>query len=1136
MSQLPTGTITFLLTDVVGSTRLWEAQPEAMAKGLSRHDELVGEAVKQHRGWLPMAQGEGDSALAVFRRATDAVACALRLQRAFVSEPWSEGTRIAIRIALHTGEAEMRDDSYYGLAVNRCARLRAIAHGRQIVMSRPTFDLVQDHLPEGATVRDLGSHLLRDLSRPERVYQLCHPDLPSDFPPLTSLGALPNNLPAQLTSFIGRELEMVEVKKLLLTQRLVTLTGAGGSGKTRLALQVAADLLDDYPDGVWLVDLAALNDPALVLQAVASAVGASEEPGRRLEDTLFDYLRSRKQLLILDNCEHLIGACAEVAEALLLGCPDLKILATSREALGVAGETSWRVPSLSLPPRGASPSPETLAGYEAVYLLVDRASQVVSNFQITRANAAAVAEICFRLDGIPLAIELAAAKLKVLTIDEINDRLEDRFALLTGGSRTALERQQTLRALVDWSYDLLTQPERVLLHRLSVFAGGFVLDAAEHVCSGNGVEQNEVLGLLGQLVDKSLVLAEGEEDVSRYRLLETIRQYGREKLLESKEGSTLRARHRDWFLSVAERAEPNLEGRDQDVWLDRLEIEHDNFRAALEWSMRTSDDAALRLAGALWRFWFGRGHWTEGRRWLEEALASAGDRPTAMKGKAHDGAGGLAAIQGDYGAARDHFEASLAITRHLEDERGILASLLNLGNVAYIHSLAFSHGPEPLRRSDYEQALEIARDQQHDRGVLVSLHNLANVALTQGDFASARPPLEEALAIATRLGDKGAIAISAHLLGVVAQGQHDYTSAQSFFRQTLTITRELGVKWAISASLRDLGAVAQAQGDYPAARALHEEALEIARESGDRRVFAGSLLILGNLAYEQGDYSSARSCLEESLATARGVGDTGITAAALVSLANLAQDQGDYSTARSVCEEALDVARQSNDRVFIAAALRSLGWVALDQGDYVAALPPFEESLAIARELDDKGGIAWSLHGLGTAALAQGDYRKARSCLEESLAIARQLGAREAIAWYGVVPRVGEQKVDVASSLGALAEVSRAENDYDSAASLFKEALTLRWHARDQLGISQCLEALAEVAVSLAQFERAARLLGAADALRSKIGFPIRPLYRLNYDAAVAASRAGQGEDQHQELFEEGQQMTLDEAVEYALR
>ncbi|MDP9325262.1 MAG: NB-ARC domain-containing protein, partial [Candidatus Dormibacteraeota bacterium] len=508
--ELPEGTVTFMLTDVEGSTKRWEADSAGMTTAMSGLDRAIEQTIKKFGGAQPLEQGEGDSAVAVFARASDAVDAAIALQLA-LRETASKEAPLRLRVGLHSGEAELRSDgTYAGIALSRCARLRSAAHGGQVVMSGTTYDLVLDHLPKKVTLKDLGPHRLKDLSRPERVYQLGHPDLPDEFPALRSLDSLPNNLPMQMTSFIGREDEMGEIKNLLTASRLITLTGSGGCGKSRLAVQLAGDALEAHPDGTWWVELAAVSDPGLVPNAVADALSIREVHSQELTRTVANQLSECRALLILDNCEHVVSASADLVGRLLRDCPSLTILATSREPIGIEAETPWRVRSLSLPggraaPADGSQDDRPLMDFEAIHLFVDRARQSRPNFELSDANAAAVTEICMRLDGIPLAIELAAARVRVLTPQQIAKGLSDRFRLLTGSTRRAVPRQQTLQASVDWSYDLLSEAERTVLNRLGVFAGGFTLEAAEAVAASGDIEGYQVLDLISQLVDRSLV-------------------------------------------------------------------------------------------------------------------------------------------------------------------------------------------------------------------------------------------------------------------------------------------------------------------------------------------------------------------------------------------------------------------------------------------------------------------------------------------------------------------------------------------------------------------------------------------------------------------------------------------------------
>ena len=591
-----------------------------------------------------------------------------------------------------------------------------------------------------------------------------------------------HNLPVQITSFIGREREIAEIQQALPRTRLLTLTGAGGCGKSRLALQVGASLVDSYADGVWLVELAALSASSLVPKAVASALSIPERPGVSVSETLRRYFQTKSLLLVLDNCEHLLSAVADLAQTLLQICPNLRILATSREPLGVSGEATWRVPSLSLPDLTQLPDLERLMQSEAIRLFVERAAFSQAGFQITRSNAPVLAHVSHRLDGIPLAIELAAARVKALSVDVIAARLDDQFRLLTGGSRTSLPRHQTLRATLDWSYTLLLEQECILLRRLSVFAGGFTLEAAEKVCSGEELAEGDILNLLTHLVDKSLVVF--DERDGRYRLLEMMRQYGRDRLVESERLETIQERHLGFFLVLAEKAEPKLEGAEQEVWVNRLEAEHDNLRAALEWSIKNTAESGLRLAGALGRFWLLRGHFTEGYRWLMEALKING--AAAQRTKALNGAGLLALRKGDYATARSLYQESLSVYRELGDQRGLADAIHSLG------FLASHEGDFPSARSFFTECLSIYREIGARQGIAETLGTLGHVAWHQGDYASARPLLEESLTRSRELGQGRLIIFALWSLGLVAFDQGNNANARSFYREGLAIAEALG--------------------------------------------------------------------------------------------------------------------------------------------------------------------------------------------------------------------------------------------------------------------------------------------------------------------------------------------------------
>jgi predicted ATPase/Tfp pilus assembly protein PilF len=659
----------------------------------------------------------------------------------------------------------------------------------------------------------------------------------------------PPGFPSPLTGFVGREREIAEVGALLERTRLLTLTGAGGSGKTRLSIEAAIAALDAFPDGAAWVELAPLGDPALVPQAVASALEVRQQPGRQIVDALAATLISRRFLLVLDNCEHLLESCAALASSLLHACPELRILATSREALRIAGEVTWRVPPLSLPEPSAGL--EALERSEAVRLFDERARAIHPSFRLDEDNAGDVARICQRLEGIPLAIELAAARVRVLSPAQIAERLDHSFALLTGGTRDAAPRQQTLRAAIDWSYDLLTDPERTLFARLSVFAGGFTLDAAEAVCGGDRIPPGELLDLLTHLVDKSLVVVEERRGEARCRMLETIREYAADRLAGSGEAEALGLRHAAHYLGIAEEAEPELQGARQAAMMDRLEEEHDNLRAALRWLVaRREGTLAARLGGAIWRFWQTRGYLGEGRQWLREVLevssATGGDAGSeelrGARGKALQGAGVLAWGQGEYDRAAELFEEALAIFEALANDDGVAALRNNLGVIA-LH-----RGDYPRATELFEASLALRRQQRHATGIGTTLNNLGATAGKQGDLARARHYYEESLALQREHGNVQGAAISLSNLGATAYSQDDFAQAHRFFSEGLELRQLLGDRTGVADSLAKLGRVALRQGEMERARAHYAASLEQLRELGDRERIASGMMGIAALA------------------------------------------------------------------------------------------------------------------------------------------------------------------------------------------------------------------------------------------------------------------------------------------------
>jgi non-specific serine/threonine protein kinase len=685
-----------------------------------------------------------------------------------------------------------------------------------------------------------------------------------------------NNLPSALSSFVGREQVLAEVRRLLEDTRLLTLTGAGGCGKTRLALAAAEEQVEAFEDGVWLVHLAPLSDPSLVPQAVASTMGVREQPGRPLTETLSAYLASKRMLLVLDNCEHLVEACAELAESLLRWCPDLRVLATSREALGIAGEVAWSVPSLSLPDIRRMPDVESLPGCESARLFVERTKAVKSTFALTERNAPSVAKICYRLDGIPLAIELAAARAKVLSVEEIAERLDDCFGLLTTGDRTALPRHRTLRATMDWSHELLTEQEQILFRRLSVFSGGFTLDAAESVCSGEGLERNEVLDLLSHLVDKSLVIVRENGTGTRYRLLETVRRYGRERLDDS--GDEVERRHAGFFVKLAEEAEGKLSGSDQARWLTVLQSENDNLRAALSWSLgeKHNMELGVRLAAALWPFWFARGYLSEGRRWLESAVSVGGRAAPHARAKALNGAGWLATFQDEYGAAKAMIEEGLALYRELGDKEGIASSIVYLGFVAVLGQRT----DVPLA-SLLEEATGL-KPELRDRRTVANLLVLEGlVALGRGDLEQAVALNEEGLALFREVSDVLGVVACLTNIGLMTLAQGDHEGAATLLREGLRLASGLDHKLYIQYGIIGLAGVAASQGLpvraarlWGAAEGMSETyGTQLARAVRDLIDYEGRLAVarsrLGeaawSAAWEEGRVMSSEEAIEYAL-------------------------------------------------------------------------------------------------------------------------------------------------------------------------------------------------------------------------------------------------------------------------------
>lgn len=799
---------TYLFTDIEGSTRLWEREPERMRDALACHDRLSRAEVERHGG--SVVKSTGDGIHAVFADPLAAVRASVALQLALADESATNGVALRIRCGLHAGAGHRRDDDFFGNAVNRAARIMSVAHGGQVLLSSAVATLVAGRLPPDTTLLDLGSVRLRDLSRPERVFQVAHPRLRATFPALRSLEATPNNLPQQLTSFIGRQHEVATVCRLLRDTRHLTLVGGGGLGKTRLSLQVAAQMLGDYPDGAWFIELAPVSDPRMVAQAVASVLGVKEEPGRPVIAALAKFAAERRFLIVLDNCEHLTQACAEFAQAMLESGPGVRILASSREALNIAGERTYPLAPLVVPSPGAQVRADVIAPFAAVQLFADRAAAAQSSFAITDANAAAVAEICRRLDGIPLALELAAARLRSMSVERIAERLSDRFRLLTGGARTALPRQQTLRALIDWSYDLLDAPERVLFRRLAVFPGGFTLEAAEKIGAGDGLAEDDVLDLLGRLVEKSLVSLDAEGD--HYRMLETVRQYAREKLDESGDTAGTRTRHLHFFLALAESA--TWFGPGQREWLARFDAERENLFAAHAWCDQADDGGSLglRLVRAIRFYCLHRGLLALGAAAIVDALRRPGAQTrNVARSQALSSAGVFASNMGRHAEALGYLQESLAIARELGDQARIAITLQPLGGTY----LALGEMEEA--RACLEEALALAQSNGNPREIAAALSWLVQLRRVEGDYDSALPLCNDCLAIVRGLGDSGGVTTSLINLAMIETMRGNLAGARDAIADALPVVINGGSRFLGQCLLTSVAGLAAAEGDWTAA-------------------------------------------------------------------------------------------------------------------------------------------------------------------------------------------------------------------------------------------------------------------------------------------------------------------------------
>ena len=873
----PTGTVTFLFTDIEGSTMLSQEFPDLYPDALLKHNTILQNTVESNNGLV--FKIVGDSFCCAFEKASDAVRAAIDIQLKF-SNVKQDKAVIKIRMGIHSGNAEWNGKDYMGyITLARSARVMSAANGGQILISQNSYNLLDKDLfidnhtlklrnnsQNEISFRDLGERRLKDVIQPIRLFQILCPGLKEEFPSLKTLDVRPNNLPVQLTSFIGREEEMKKVKSILAKSRLLTIIGSGGSGKTRLAMQTGADMIDDFQNGVFITELASLSENSLIVQTLMDSIGIKEEQGITPKEKLSGFLKNHETLLIFDNCEHLISECANIAEFLLINCPKLKIIATSRESLNCSGEHTYRVPSLELPESSDYDNPGILIQYEAVRLFTERALSVNSNFRINNKNASSIAEICSRLDGIPLAIELAAARSNILTADKINERLDDRFKLLSGGKRTALPRQKTLRALIDWSYDLLSDNEKILWQRVTTFTGGWTLEAAEEIVSDINIPEDEIFDLLGQLVNKSIIIF--NSDKNRYSILETIRQYGNEKLKDSNLEEEFKNKHLQYFTELSVSADIKLMESEIQLWIEKLDSEHGNFQSAIAWAISEGKyEEGSKLAGNLGNFWEIRGHNSIGIKLLESLMEKSKGVSRSATAKVLLSVGILYRNLGRFEKSKISLYESLKLYREIGNNQGIVSSLNNLGIVEA------DRGDYKRSLEHHEEGLKIAREFGNKSGIADSLTNIGTISYHQGKYDPAQRYYEESLKLNREIGFKPGIAMCLNNLGGLASVKDNYEEAKKLFGESLSLSRQIGDKTGIGMCLNNLARFASEQGNYEQAQKLYEESLSIWRELGDKLGIVMTINNLGILEIENVNFENARNLFKESLILSIEIGD-----------------------------------------------------------------------------------------------------------------------------------------------------------------------------------------------------------------------------------------------------------------------
>lgn len=952
--SIPSGTVTFLFTDIEGSTKLAQEFPEDLHESLTAHNEILLSTIEANNGFV--FKITGDAFCSAFESSDDAVKAAVEVQQLLKNRKWNEA-ELRVRIGIHSGPAEWNGHTYMGyITLARSHRVMSAAYGEQILISDEARSrcAAEDGRPEPRSgeisFNDLGERRLKDLIQPARLFQVCAAGLRPAFPPLQTLDARPNNLPVQLTSYIGMKNVMDNARECLGKTKLLTLLGAGGSGKTRLALQLGAELIDRFANGVFISELDVVSDPALITQTVMTSLSIKEQQGVEPADTLNSFLHGKELLLIFDNCEHIIGAAAQLAESLVKKHEKLRIIATSRESLNCAGELKLKVPTLPVPEPGTSVTPEELLTIDSARLFTERALSANPAFRVNDSNAADLAEICRRLDGIPLAIELAAARTKVMSVDKINERLDDRFKLLTGGKRTALPRQQTLKALIDWSYELLNDNEKLLWNRLSVFSGGFDLDAAEQICSDEMLDELEILDILHSLADKSVVIYDDSSD--RFRMLEIIRQYGHDKLKGSNGIEKISDSHMNFYLKMSEMLEPKLIGSEAQSHISKLEQERGNIEAAMVTALKSPDDErGLRLSSSMGVFWKIRSHFSEGRKWIEAFLDSGTASSRELLAKAMLRLGILVGFTGDVDKSIELCESASQI-------------FLELGNLLYL---------------------------------IESKSNIAMMKFEKGDYENSRRLYEECHELIGEDGDKSRIAYLLNDHGSSLMETGNYREAAEMFEESISIQKKSGDLRGVAYSLYNLGNVMLELTEFPEARKIFGESISLFRELGDKRGESYALTSMGNTETHSGNPDKAAELIGKSINVSRSIDDKRCLSYSLCCLADALLLLNDPDTAIMHLEEGLAISRENDIKPVVAYSLLGIGNARLTKGETVLAEASLNESLQLSREIGHRPGIAFNLNFLAMIAMKKNDPGLAKKLLDESLAINRETDQKKEI-------------------------------------------------------------------------------------------------------------------------------------------